>query len=34
VAAAQGEQVDEVARALLESIQRRLSTHVHTFSGP
>jgi len=33
VAGARGEQVDEDARALLESIQRRLMTHVRTFSG-
>src|ERR1035437_7115783 len=34
VAAAKGEQLDEDARALLESIQRKLKTHVRTFSGP
>jgi hypothetical protein len=34
VAAATGEQVDDDARALLESIQRRLVTHVRTFGGP
>jgi hypothetical protein len=33
VAAAQSEQVDEAARVLLEGIQRRLMTHVRTFSG-